>query len=258
MNAGRSLLVIDRGSREREARDELDAICAGAMQRGGYGHASYCFLEVEPPYIGEGIGRALAGAPETLTIVPYFLYPGRKSKAAVTGAMRMQAGSPSTRFVVSRAMSMHPVMIDIVRSRIAAALEGGGEGGTPRGSVDVLIVCHGSKDPNAKRSIQYVVDGLAPEYRSVDHCFLEIEQPDIRQGIRAAERRSPRILVVVFYFLHEGAHVKRDIYEDLNPALEEASVGKVLVTRHIGTDDRMIDLVVSRAREAEAAAGAAG
>lgn len=84
MNTSRSLLVIDRGSREPEARAELDAICAGARERGGYDRASYCFLEVEPPYIEEGIGGALAGSPGTLTIVPYFLYPGRKSKAAVT------------------------------------------------------------------------------------------------------------------------------------------------------------------------------
>ena len=257
MSGGRSLLVIDRGSREPEARDELGAICAGAMRRGGYDHASYCFLEVEPPYIPEGIEGALAGAPGTLTIVPYFLYPGRKSKAAVTDAMRMQAGAPGTRFVVSRAMSMHPTMVDIVRSRVSAALEGGGEGATPPGEVDVLVVCHGSKDPNAKRSVRYVVDALSAEYRGVDHCFLEIEKPDIRDGVRAAERRRPRVLVVVFYFLHKGAHVKRDIYEDLNPALEEAAgLGKVLVTRHIGADERMIDLVVGRAREAEAAAAA--
>lgn len=257
MSGGRSLLVIDRGSREPEARDELGAICAGAMRRGGYDHASYCFLEVEPPYIPEGIEGALAGAPGTLTIVPYFLYPGRKSKAAVTDAMRLQAGAPGTRFVVSRAMSMHPTMVDIVRSRVSAALEGGGEGATPPGEVDVLVVCHGSKDPNAKRSVRYVVDALSAEYRGVDHCFLEIEKPDIRDGVRAAERRRPRVLVVVFYFLHEGAHVKRDIYEDLNPALEEAAgLGKVLVTRHIGADERMIDLVVGRAREAEAAAAA--
>ena len=249
--------MIDRGSREPEARDELDAICAGAMRRGGYDHASYCFLEVEPPYIPEGIEGALAGAPGTLTIVPYFLYPGRKSKAAVTGAMRMQAGAPGTRFVVSRAMSMHPTMVDIVRSRVSAALEEGGEGAAPPGEVDVLVVCHGSKDPNARRSVRYVVEALSAKYRCVDYCFLEIEKPDIRDGVRAAERRRPRVLVVVFYFLHEGAHVKRDIYEDLNPALEEAGgLGKVLVTRHIGADERMIDLVVGRAREAEAAAAA--
>jgi len=60
-------------------------------------------------------------------------------------------------------------------------------------------------------------------------------------------------LVVVFYFLHEGAHVKRDIYEDLNPALEEANLQKALITKHIGTDDKMVDLIIERAKEVEVA-----
>ena len=59
------------------------------------------------------------------------------------------------------------------------------------------------------------------------------------------------MLVVVFYFLHEGAHVKRDIYEDLNPVLKKANLPNVLITKHIGTDEKMIDLVLERAKEVE-------
>ena len=59
------------------------------------------------------------------------------------------------------------------------------------------------------------------------------------------------MLVVVFYFLHEGAHVKRDIYEDLNPALEKANLSNVLITKHIGTDEKMVDLILERAKEVE-------
>ncbi len=59
------------------------------------------------------------------------------------------------------------------------------------------------------------------------------------------------MLVIVFYFLHEGAHVKRDIYEDLNPTLKKTSLKKVLITKHIGTDEKMIDLIIERAKEVE-------
>jgi sirohydrochlorin ferrochelatase len=51
--------------------------------------------------------------------------------------------------------------------------------------------------------------------------------------------------------LHEGAHVKRDIYGDLNPALEKSSLKKVLITEHIGTDDKMINFIIERAKEVE-------
>jgi sirohydrochlorin ferrochelatase len=51
--------------------------------------------------------------------------------------------------------------------------------------------------------------------------------------------------------LHKGAHVKRDIFEDLNPALEQFSIKKAIITEHIGTDEKMIDLILERAREVE-------
>ena len=247
----RGLLLIDRGSREREASEELEAICEGVARRGGYAFANYCFLEVEPPYIEDGMARCLAEDITHLTIVPYFLYPGRKVKAAVTEAMGYQKGT-DVRLVVTRQMSMHPTMVEIVESRIAAALRDGGIE-APKSGVDVLIIGHGSVDPNAKRSLDYVVGRLAGSYRNVSRCWLEIEQPDIGAGISRCERDSPEVLVVVFYFLHEGAHVKTDINNDLLPALERSSIGRAVVTGHIGADERMVDLILERAREAEGA-----
>lgn len=245
----RGLLLIDRGSREREASEELEAICAGVEAGGRYAFADYCFLEVEPPYIEDGIARCLKRGIDSLTIVPYFLYPGRKVKAAVTEVMGFQKGT-DVKFVVTRAMSMHRTLVGIVESRIAAALAENGVD-SPGCDVDVLIIGHGSKDPNAQRSLDYVVEGLRGSYRNVSRCWLEIEQPDIAAGIRRCREDSPRTLVIVFYFLHEGAHVKTDVNNDLLPALEEAGLQGALVTRHLGADQKMIDLVLERAREVE-------
>jgi sirohydrochlorin ferrochelatase len=100
-------------------------------------------------------------------------------------------------------------------------------------------------------SIKYVVDELGHIYRNVDYCFLEIEEPNIEQGIETCKKKDPEVLVVVFYFLHEGAHVKTDINTDLKPALENYKLKKVLITQHIGTDQKMIDLIIERAKEVE-------
>ena len=145
---------------------------------------------------------------------------------------------------------MHKTMINLVDNRVTTSLETNGIK-IAKKNVDVLIIGHGSKDPNAQLSIKYVVDGLRSTYRNVDHCFLEIEQPNILQGVLKCEKENPQVLVIVFYFLHEGAHVKRDIYEDLNPALEKVKLNKVLITKHIGTDEKIIDLIIERAKEVE-------
>src|SRR5437016_11587985 len=87
----RALLLIDRGSREEEVKEELRYICEKVKLKGNYHFSDYCFLEVVPPYIEEGINKCLSQNVDALTIVPYFLYHGRKVKAAVNTAIKLQA-----------------------------------------------------------------------------------------------------------------------------------------------------------------------
>ncbi|SMH72188.1 sirohydrochlorin chelatase [Candidatus Nitrosotalea okcheonensis] len=245
----RGLLLIDRGSKEREASEELEIICKEAKKKGGYAFAEYCFLEVTPPYIDDGIKKCLKSDIDSLTIVPYFLYPGKKVKAAVTEVIKYQSAT-NVKFLVTKPMSMHMTLVNLVRNRIKSALDKG-KVLLPDNKIDVLVIGHGSKDPNAKMSIKYVVDELGRSYRNVDYCFLEIEEPNIEQGIQMCKKRDPEVLVVVFYFLHEGAHVKTDINADLKPALEKHKLNQVLITQHLGTDQKMVDLIIERAQEVE-------
>ena len=245
----RGLLLIDRGSREREASEELEEICKQVKIKGDYVFTDFCFLEVEPPFIEDGIEKSLKQEIDSLTIVPYFLYPGKKVKLAVSDVMKFQKDT-SIKFVVTKPMSMHKTLIELVENRISSSLEENGIT-IPDDEVDVLIIGHGSKDPNAQISLNYVVNGIKEKYRNVSRCFLEIEKPDIFDGIEKCKKDEPEVLVIVFYFLHEGAHVKTDINNDLKPALEKAKLKKVCITKHLGVDKKMIDLIVERSKEVE-------
>ena len=245
----RGLLLIDRGSREREASEELDIICQGIKAKGDYVFTDFCFLEVEPPYIEDGIVKSLKEDIDSLTIVPYFLYPGKKVKNAVTDVMKFQKET-KVKFVVTKPMSMHKTLVSIVENRIETTLKEN-QVDFQKKDVDVLIIGHGSKDPNAQRSLNYIVNELNDNYRNVSRCWLEIEQPDIFEGIKNCERNNPNVLIIVFYFLHEGAHVKTDINNDLMPALKESNIKNTYITKHLGTDQKMIDLIIERAKEVE-------
>ncbi len=246
----RGILLIDRGSREDDVKEELGEICASIRKKAGYDYVGYCFLEVIGPFIPEGMNSALQNNLDELTIVPYFLYPGKKLKDAVNNAIAMQKET-KTKILISRPMRMHKTLVELVRNRVRSALDGDGLGDKRDADVDVLIIGHGSVDPNARRSLDYIIENIGPHYRNSRYCFLEIEQPDIASGIASCEADSPEILVIVFYFLHKGAHVKRDIYTDLNPALDASGIAKSLITEHLGTDPKMIDLIIERASEAE-------
>ena len=245
----RGLLLIDRGSREREASEELEVICAGIKKKGDYVFTDFCFLEVEPPYIEDGISKCLKEDIDSLTIVPYFLYPGKKVKNAVTDVMKFQKDT-KVKFVVTKPMSMHKTLVDIVENRISTTLDEN-KITLPKKEVDVMIIGHGSKDVNAQLSLNYIVNELEDNYRNVSRCWLEIEQPDIFEGIKKCETDNPKILIIVFYFLHEGAHVKTDINNDLIPAIKNSKLKNTFITKHLGTDQKMIDLIIERAKEVE-------
>ena len=245
----RGLLLIDRGSREKEASEELKIICEEIKAKTNYVFTDFCFLEVIPPYIEEGITKCLKEDIDSLTIVPYFLYPGKKVKNAVTDVMKLQKNT-KVKFVVTKQMSMHKTLVNVVENRISTTLKEN-QVTLPKKDVDVMIIGHGSKDPNAQMSLTYIVNKLKDSYRNVSRCWLEIEQPDIFEGVKKCEKDNPKVLIIVFYFLHEGAHVKTDINNDLIPALEKSNLKKTYITKHLGTDEKMIDLIIERAKEVE-------
>lgn len=245
----RGLLIIDRGSRAREASEELETICAGIKAKRDYVFTDFCFLEVEPPYIEDGVSKCLKEDIDSLTIVPYFLYPGKKVKNAVTDVMKLQKDT-KIKFLVTKPMSMHKTLIDIVDNRITTTMNENNVT-LSKNDVDVMIIGHGSKDPNAQMSLNYIVNALKDSYRNVSRCWLEIEQPDIFEGIKKCEKDEPKVLIIVFYFLHEGAHVKTDINNDLIPALKDSNLKDTFITKHIGTDEKIINLIIERAKEVE-------
>ena len=79
----KALLIIDRGSREPDVRLELQDICSIAKCKAGYDYTDYCFLEVLPPFIDEGIKKCLDNGADFITVMPYFLYSGMKLKDSV-------------------------------------------------------------------------------------------------------------------------------------------------------------------------------
>ena len=158
-------MLIDRGSREREAEEELEIICKKVKEKGNYDFTEFCFLEVVPPFIEDGMDKCLKKDVDEMTIVPYFLYPGKKVKIAVADAMKYQKDT-KIKFLVSKPMTMHKTMIELVDNRINTSLQEN-QISLAKDKVDVLIIGHGSVDPNAQISLNYVVDGLKNAYKNV-------------------------------------------------------------------------------------------
>jgi sirohydrochlorin ferrochelatase len=116
---------------------------------------------------------------------------------------------------------------------------------------DVVLIGHGSSDKNAHDAFVYAANAITPYYRNVEFCFLELDRPNIEEGIQRAVTGNPQVILVLPYFLHKGAHIKRDVIKDLNAALDKYNFKNAFMGRHLGVDEKLVDIVIERAREVE-------
>ena len=241
--------MIDRGSREADVREELEDICSIAKRKGHYDYADYCFLEVLPPYIEEGIKKCLENGADFITIMPYFLYPGMKLKDSVKKSAEI-AKIRNLKLVIAKPLSYHSMMTEVIIDRVSQ-LKNEKKINYPNSECDILVIGHGSTDKNARDALLYTVSSLKPFYRRVAFCFLELDTPNIDEGIKNVLQDNPKIILLMPYFLHKGAHIKRDVINDVNSALEKYSFKNVFMAKHLGVDEKLVDLVIERTREVE-------
>jgi precorrin-8X/cobalt-precorrin-8 methylmutase len=93
---------------------------------------------------------------------------------------------------------------------------------------------------------------LEPLYRNVTFCFLELDRPTIEEGLKnIIFQKNPKIILLMPYFLHRGAHIKRDVINDVDAALEKYRFKNAFMAKHLGVDEKLVDVLVERAREVE-------
>jgi sirohydrochlorin ferrochelatase len=245
----KALLIIDRGSREPEVREELERICSIIKTKGGYYYTNYCFLEVLPPFIEEGIRKCQENGVDVITVMPYFLYPGMKLKDSVRQSARISK-IQKLNLVIAKPLSYHSMMTELVIDRINC-LKKDKDIQYSDLECDILLIGHGSSDKNARIAFEYIINSLRPFYRKVEFCFLELDNPNIQQGIKMMVENNPKVLILMPYFLHKGAHMKRDVINDVNKALKKYRFKNVFIANHLGVDQKIVDLLIERARDVE-------
>jgi sirohydrochlorin ferrochelatase len=245
----KALLIVDRGSREPEVGHELQQICLLAKQQAGYDYVYYSFLEVLPPFIDEGISQCMVAGATFITVVPYFLYPGIKLKDTVKQSAKI-GREKNLKLVITKPLSYHPMMKELIVDRIDE-LKKSKCISQPDRECDIVLIGHGSSDKNAHDAFVYAANSIKPYYRRVEFCFLELDRPNIEEGIGRAVAGNPHVILIVPYFLHKGAHIKRDVIKDLNAALDKYKFENAFVGQHLGVNEKLVDIIIERASEVE-------
>lgn len=124
--------------------------------------------------------------------------------------------------------------------------------------IGVILVGHGSKERYNMDAIKYFAVKLKPKYPYVGYAFIQINGPSLKEALSEAVGAGVDEIVIQPVFLTRGVHVDQDIPKIIGipsgARSSEMEFGtkrvRVLLSDPIGPDDRILDILSDRIREA--------
>jgi sirohydrochlorin ferrochelatase len=117
-----ALLLIAHGSRQDEANADLHHVVLEMRGRGRYAVVEACFLELAEPDIAAGGQRCVEQGATRVVMLPYFLSAGVHVRRDLTAARDLLAERfPRSAFLLAEPLGRHPLLLDVVADRAAAA-----------------------------------------------------------------------------------------------------------------------------------------
>lgn len=113
----------------------------------------------------------------------------------------------------------------------------------------ILLVSHGSQLSETKEEVGVLIDVLKTKTAVplLEYAFLEIESPNIPDGIRNCVRKGATEICVLLNFLNSGRHVERDIPAIIEECRREFPDVKMVISRpigqHPGISELFLDLI---------------
>jgi len=112
----------------------------------------------------------------------------------------------------------------------------------------VILLGHGSRVPEAGKSMEKVAAGLKRKYgyAIVEVCYLSRLGPHFPEIFDKCVKQSADCVVIIPYFLHEGLHIVLDIPSMIQKTAARFPDVRVVLGKNLGFDDVLVDLVEKR------------
>jgi sirohydrochlorin ferrochelatase len=118
----RAALLIAHGSRRDAANHDLVELAEVLRARALYPIVEIAYLELAQPTIPDGGLACIRQGADYVFLLPYFLSAGAHVTEDLERFRReLAAQFPLARFILCKALSLHPLLIDIVIDRLAEA-----------------------------------------------------------------------------------------------------------------------------------------
>lgn len=122
VNERTGILVVGHGSRREEANEDVRAAARRIGERGGFNTVEAAFLEITTPTIRDGFAKLYERGARRITVMPYFLSPGRHTRGDLPVEVRAAADEfEGVTFRIAEPLCGHDFVVDACVDRIREA-----------------------------------------------------------------------------------------------------------------------------------------
>jgi sirohydrochlorin ferrochelatase len=115
----KGILIVDHGSRKREANDMLRCMSNLLQTMAGPDVVvRYAHMEIADPDVAHGLADCVSGGATDVVVFPYMLSPGRHSTADIPRMVSEAARTfPQVTFSVTPAFGVHEKLAELILDR---------------------------------------------------------------------------------------------------------------------------------------------
>lgn len=117
------LIVVDHGSRREASNEMLERMAEMVAEVVEYDIVEPAHMEIAEPSIQTAFDRCVERGARMVVVSPYFLAPGKHWNVDIPELTEEAARShPDVPFLVASPIGLHPLMAEVVASRVAHCL----------------------------------------------------------------------------------------------------------------------------------------
>ncbi|KXG77743.1 Sirohydrochlorin ferrochelatase [Fervidicola ferrireducens] len=112
----------------------------------------------------------------------------------------------------------------------------------------LLLVAHGSREGDCARVMEKILEKVksSGDIGLAEVAYVQFQRPTIEEAVRSLAGSGAKEIWAVPFFLFEGVHVKCDIPHQLKEAGSAYPDVRILLTRPLGYDEKLVDIIFER------------
>lgn len=116
-----ALVLVDHGSRAPAANAVVECVAEAVRAAGGWEVVLAAHMEVAEPSLAAAVRAAIAAGARSVTVVPYFLAPGRHASKDVPRIVAEAVGAAAVQVRVAAPLGFDDALVGLVLRRAAEA-----------------------------------------------------------------------------------------------------------------------------------------